>query len=380
MQRQRTESSNNRCRRGLAPLELVLSLPMLLFVMALMVNLSVVAAWKVRGLTTSRQAIWRDRMFWNAGGDPHSPNWPTGAAMRTSGTDPPYLDSRTVNDWELNPKIVHDFMNGPTVNGNGGMIEILTRRSLYMAEGLRQGESELTRNLPMLPNLRGYENGYHMEPEHPLLDNRWQFGNIRLRDNRSRRLLDWYNFDNRPDWMGQKGQYQAADGAIQSYPNQGGLTILDRDPELWAYYGGDPINFYPLVTTCGLVHVYNINTGNLEFMASRCSACEIDPVRVHDTWINPPPTNPPTLRRRDGLVDRIQGKWPEEFDTNGDGRIDVRIPGTPGVAYRVAQRFASMYAQQKAALEAMMPPPQAQIDDLQDRIDQLNDFMRTVPH
>jgi hypothetical protein len=357
----------------------VLSLPILLFVMALMVNFAAVGAWKVRGLTTARQSMWRDRMFWNASGDPNSPNWPAaaGATMRTSGTNPPLLASRTVNDWELNPKIVNDFVNGPAVSANGGMIEILTRRSLYMAEGLRQGESELTRNLPMLPNLPGYQSGYHMEPEHSLLDNRWQFGNIRLRDNRSRRLLDWYNFDNRPEWMGQKMQYQSADAAIQGYAGQAGLTILDRDPELWAYYGGDPINFYPLVTTCVLVHEYNINSGDLD---PRCSACEIDPLRVHDTLINPPPTNPPTLRRRDGLVDRIQGRWPEDFDTNGDGRIDVRIPGTAGVAYRMAQRFAAMYGQQKAVLEAMMPPPQAQIDDLQDRIDQLNEFMRTVPH
>lgn len=367
-------------RRGLAPLELVLSLPLLLFVMALMVNFTVMASWKVRGLTAARQSIFRDRMIWSAGSDPNSPNWPTNAAMRTGTPNPAKLSTNTVNAWELNPKIDQDFLQGAafvTVNGNSGpYIEIIRRRTLYMADGLRNGEAELTRNLPLLPNLQGYQNGYHMQPKHPLLDNRWQFSNIFLRSNNSRRLLDWYNFDDRPDWSSQRAQYLVADAAIQGYPGQGGLALLDRDPELMAYYGRDPRpDFYPRVSTCSIVRQYNLETMDLTHVVSQCRACDLDPQRVHDTLIVPT-----DLRRTDGLVDRIQGRWPRNIDTDGDGVIDIRIPGVSGVAVRVAQRFISMYSSQKALLEAMLPPPQAQIDDLQERIDQLNDFIKTVPH
>lgn len=343
-------------RRGLAPLELVLSLPLLLFVMALMVNFSVIAAWKVRGLTASRQSMWRDRMIWSAGGDPNSPNWPAGAAMRTSVPNPALLSPNTVNAWEMNPKIVADFVNAPMVNANGGYIQILTKRSLYMAEGLRQGEGDLTRQLAMLPNLKGYQGGFHLDPKHPVLDNRWQFQNIRLPDNHSRRLLDWYNFDDRPEWSSQRSQYLAADAAIQGYPQQNGLLILDRDPELAAFYGNPRHDFYP-----------------------RVGGCEINPVVAHDTLINPPFSIPPTPQHmRGGLVDRIQGRWPRDLD--GDGRPD--IPGVAGVAYHVAQRFAGMYTQRRAPLLQGLPPlvPGDTSDDLKDRIDQLNKFMKSVPH
>ena len=45
-------------RRGLSMLELALSLPILLFVMALIVNYGTLAAWKVRDLSVARLAVW----------------------------------------------------------------------------------------------------------------------------------------------------------------------------------------------------------------------------------------------------------------------------------------------------------------------------------
>ena len=44
-------------RRGLAPLELVLAIPLLLFVVALSVIFGAVACWKVRGEVVARDAI-----------------------------------------------------------------------------------------------------------------------------------------------------------------------------------------------------------------------------------------------------------------------------------------------------------------------------------
>ena len=49
-------------RRGLAPLELVLALPMLVFIAALMVNFGVAGNWKLRSLTIARQQLWGSRL------------------------------------------------------------------------------------------------------------------------------------------------------------------------------------------------------------------------------------------------------------------------------------------------------------------------------
>ena len=72
MRQQRTSCRTPIRRRGLAPLELVLCLPVLLMTMALMVSFGAAATWKVRALNGARQGIWRDRSTWNGGGDPQA--------------------------------------------------------------------------------------------------------------------------------------------------------------------------------------------------------------------------------------------------------------------------------------------------------------------
>ena len=47
--------------RGLAMLELILALPILLFIMALIINYGTVAAWKVREHSVARLAVWETR-------------------------------------------------------------------------------------------------------------------------------------------------------------------------------------------------------------------------------------------------------------------------------------------------------------------------------
>jgi len=53
--------TGNRSRRGLSTLEMVLALPVLLMIMALIINFGTVAAWKVRGLCAARHAVWSSR-------------------------------------------------------------------------------------------------------------------------------------------------------------------------------------------------------------------------------------------------------------------------------------------------------------------------------
>src|SRR4029450_857884 len=55
-------------RRGLAPPEMVLAIPILLFVVGLTVIFGVVTCWKVRGQLACRDAVWSTR----------NPRWGTG--------------------------------------------------------------------------------------------------------------------------------------------------------------------------------------------------------------------------------------------------------------------------------------------------------------
>ena len=54
-------STHSHLRRGLAMLELVMALPMLLFVMALIIGYGTASAWKVREHSVSRLAVWETR-------------------------------------------------------------------------------------------------------------------------------------------------------------------------------------------------------------------------------------------------------------------------------------------------------------------------------
>ena len=48
-------------RRGLAPLEMVLGLPIVLLLFALLINAGFTGMWKLRLLGVAREATWRDR-------------------------------------------------------------------------------------------------------------------------------------------------------------------------------------------------------------------------------------------------------------------------------------------------------------------------------
>jgi len=62
--------------RGLAMLELVLALPLLLFVTALMLNFGAVAVWKVRALGVAKHATWSHRQPYSGVNNPNNDYWP----------------------------------------------------------------------------------------------------------------------------------------------------------------------------------------------------------------------------------------------------------------------------------------------------------------
>ena len=133
--------------RGISTLEMVLCLPLLLMVMALMINYGVVASWNVRSLAISRHAAWSTR--WPRNGDrlPRPDYWPKSATVTAQGAgDIPSLDD---------PRVDRPVVRGPLANGN-----TVDRRLLDPSQGLREGESTIERQFPMLPRLGDLPSGF----------------------------------------------------------------------------------------------------------------------------------------------------------------------------------------------------------------------------
>ncbi len=145
-------------RRGLAPLELVLCLPILLFIMALMVNFGAVVSWKVRSLVVARNTAWADRRE-GAAGFPRPWYWPAPAAMGSqllSETSTPEL--AVLDD----PRVYHPVVRGP--------MPMPVHEDLFdPAQALRRGSSDFRRGYPMLRAL----GAFNVRSRHEVLERRW---------------------------------------------------------------------------------------------------------------------------------------------------------------------------------------------------------------
>jgi hypothetical protein len=227
-----------RRRRGLAPLEFTLSLPLLLFTMALMVALGAAATWKVRTLVASRNTAWRHR--WPRGGLYEAlrpPGWPSPGSYTFRGAG-----NLTAID---HPAFTHPVARGPMPEVN------VDDRLFDPTRGLIEGEARHQRLPPMLARLGAYQH----DVDHLLLDDKFQFAQMRIPANNWRRIPRIYVLDGVPagsldadphTWQvepGLFGMYWSAKNATQSRYNQNDLWILDRDPELIAWRRGS--EFHP---------------------------------------------------------------------------------------------------------------------------------------
>jgi hypothetical protein len=333
-------TSRRSTRRGLAPLELVMALPIFMMVMALMVNYATSTCWKVRTMTAARQGIYRARDGWRGGGDLHLPDWPSNGRLNRAGAG----TLRTVNGAWLRPEIDKPFLKGPMIvnegpypTGNAGGISVYPREPLEMPNGLSSGTADLTREMPFLKNLRGGGVGgrqgrdlgqFVYSLRHVLLENRWQFFNMGYGWNHDRRLKGWYNFETNGAWSQQQARFQQADASLVGYGAREQLVVLDRDPEL--------MNFR--------------QTQNYGCFPGAQGQCSLDAVTFRQ--LNLPQT-----------VDRIQGP---------------RGRGQEGVPECLANQFLDMYRQQLRDLMALQNPPQSEIARLQQLIQQLEQFLGSL--
>ena len=122
--------------------------------------------------------------------------------------------------------------------------------------------------------------------------------------------------------------------AVVSNPQRMDLNVLDRDDEFRAWYGSAP-DFHPRLR----------------------AFCSLDVNTVEMNNVRP-------------LLIRI------------DGRPQIGPPPPPpksGVPGTMARRFIAMYQQELSQLQIAMPPgPAARIAELQQKIEQLQQFLSTL--
>lgn len=303
-----------------------MALPLLLAVMALIVNFAHAATWKVRAATNARLAMWRHRPMWNADGDPKPFNfWPVGASLgvgngsRISAVDPIWQQQAIAQAW----------IKGPVFVAPGGYLGVRNNRVNEMAEGVSQGNANVTQRYPFMPSMGNLS----MQADHSLLDSVWQYHTMGYGWNEARRANGWWQLEDSPDWAGLKQVFLAADARMRQNPQRNLMTPLDRDEDLMRMFGprSSGSDFY----------------SKQEFYSN-------DPRQVHDQQIVPP----------GGFLDNIKGNKPF---------------GQRGVCERMASSYLQMYQIELALLQASPNPPAGRIGQLQQWIQELTDFIAKLP-
>lgn len=208
-------------RRGLAPLEFVLWLPVFLFVMALMVNFGTLATWRMRGEVVSHDAVMRVRSPRTAGNEagPSAPVWPASAGMDVQ-ADNPIVQ---LDDPQLISQRIRAVVRGPLPNN------FVVNPLLDPLRGNLQGTSQIVRPYPLLPRLGPFSTG---TISNSLLDRQWTNAEMGI-PNVSRRTLALYQmpFDHH-GWASFESEWRA----IPSISDFAGLRVLEYDDD-WVYYG-----------------------------------------------------------------------------------------------------------------------------------------------
>ena len=323
-------------RSGLAPLELVLWLPILMFVAALMVNMGTSQAWRIRGEVVARDAAWRTRWPRQGAQEPRplQNTWPEPAVFEVRKS----AEIAELQDPAIEQEVAY-----------GSLAPVVVRQILRYDEGMLEGHSSISRPFPLLPKLGNFDSGDIL---HPLLDQQWQTAQMTweneegelsgLPANTYRRIKALYYLPEQDPSLA-----QAFANALQNLfdtPNYPALRVLDRDEEI-RHYRGSYVDFHP--------RIYR--------------RCELDPEIVRELEV-------------ERIVDEV---LPSGAIESGD------ITCLP---HRLTNFFLSMYRSEVQLLEAQIDAwtmaggnqssiaaAQAQIDALQIKIDQLEAYQKGLP-
>lgn len=308
-------------RPGLSTLEMVLALPILLMLMALMINYGTVASWKVRALAMSRHAVWSSRAPRSGLSMPRPEYWPTPATTSAAGAQ----NLAALDD----PRVNQPIARGPLPYGAR-----VNERLLDPTRGLRSGLARLTRQFPML----GRMGPYGLRSEDHLLSDAWDFRRMGLASTWDFRIPVIYALSTAgPEFV---AAYVSAVRAILVPGLLEALRPLDRDDEFIGYsrrfgWGAGAPDFHPrLQQFCSL---------NREV----------------------------ALERVTNTIDRIQGNDEQEITSVPERMASAFIRLYENVIDELQQRIS-----------ALPPPPpgemarmQAEIGQLQGKIDTLREFL-----
>ena len=303
----------------------MLSLPIMLFVMALIVNIGAVGAWKVREQTNARHASWRTMHLRTGGANPNPPLWPADAVNLSGGGGPALQDARAV--WDGIPDLTVAPVRGPVVTDPFTGQSIRVHEFFELQAGVHDGRAPLERRIPLLRGILPNGGRYEIDIPHNILDRNWEFHDLGYADNADRRARLLYDIqpDDFPTVAAlRQGLHEGPWSALGRFPQAGDLVPLDRDPDFLRYRVVPP-DFYP-----GLPNI-----------------CLADPAVLQ--------SHP----RYQQFLDSIR-----------------RLPG------RMGRRFRSLYQGRLNYLQSLMPQPpgaQQEIQWLQARISELNTFLGSLP-
>ena len=312
-------------RRGLSTLELVLALPLLLMVMALMVNFGTAACWKIRTLVMARQTLWSSRSGRSGVADLQPAWWPT-------------PDGTTASQVSQVPAFDDPRLNQPVARGPLPAETSVHADLLDPTRELRTGLATLKRLYPML----GKMGSYRLSTQSVLVDGKWTYSEMGLWSNEERRIPAIYALAKAPHELVEA--YVKAVVALLKNPWRGALRPLDQDEEFidyGAFLGWDsgPPDFHPRLN----------------------SFCSLDRDLADEHVLD--------------LIDHIQGK----VDRDKEGNVVRRIPD---VAEAMAQAFLDLYeqvireAQDPAGHDPPLPPGTTAA--LQAKIDILHAFLQAL--
>jgi len=309
---------------GLAMLELVLTLPVLLFIMALIIDYGTIAVWKVREHSVARLAVWETRWPRSGSTDPRPRYWPATASMEFSDQDAvPGMEDKRV---EL--PVVRGPLPAATVNSS--LLDPTSR--------LREGSAGLTRRYPML----GKMGSYTITAQTWLIDNKWQYRRMGISDNWLRRIPVLYALAEAPAEL--VSSYVQSVLAISQAAFQTQLAPLDADPD-FLYYGalfgrGGAPDFHPRFQ----------------------SMCTID--------------RAVTDRAVQQLIDRIQDNRMKRRRVPSLAEVMARA--FLGLYERALNGFQAMLQQKPPAPAQMIALAESQIPMLKGEIAALQQFLQTI--
>ncbi|QDU98022.1 hypothetical protein [Lignipirellula cremea] len=226
-------------RRGLAPLELVIWLPVLLFVAALMVNFNTMARLRLRGEIVARDEVHRSRWPRTGNTEPVAPGhiWPAPATASVEATDA----------WvtvDL-PQLQHPVVRGP-LPGFG------IKPVLDPTQGGGRGKASIVRRYPMMPRLGSFESG---SIEHEVLGVTFRNAEMNM-PTMTRRTTILYEFPQTSQDL--PAAFSEAVNAIMAVPHFRHLQVLDNDEDVQRYVGSHdfhPRTLQPYMAMMGQVYL-----------------------------------------------------------------------------------------------------------------------------